>query len=149
MSIALQVALFLASLAIVALVVCIVPIAIQVGRSLRHLGVTTERLEATVETLLQDSRELVRNVGDLSDRTKRNMEEMEKVVRIAQLWTERVDQFVRQIGSIVEPPMLSLFRNSKVLRMGVAVFLQTLLNPHRPERPKDQHNPTREEQNHV
>jgi len=149
MSIALQIALFLASLAIVVLVVCIVPIAFQVGHSLKHLALTTERLEASAQSLLQDSRGLVQSISDLSERTNRYMEEVGKVSRVVQLWTERVDQFVRQVGSLVEPPILSLVCNSTVLRVGVAAFLRTLLHPHRQEKSKDQHNPRKKGEDDV
>ncbi len=149
MSIALQIALLLASLAIVVLVVCIVPIAFQVGHSMKHLALTTERLEASAQALLQDSRGLVQSISELSERTNQYMEEVGKVSRVVQIWTERVDQFVRQVGSLVEPPILSLLFNSKMLRVGATVFLRTLLQPHKPEQLKNQHNPIREERDHV
>jgi len=145
MSIALQIALFLASLAIVVLVVCIVPIAFQVGHSMKHLARTTERLEASTQALLHDSRELVRNITDLSDRTSRYMEEAGKVSHIVHLWAERADQFSKVVGSLVEPSILSLLFDSKALRVGATVFLKTLLRPHKQEQSEKRHNPIGEE----
>jgi uncharacterized protein YoxC len=149
MSLALQIALFLASLAIVALAVCVVPIAIQVGRSLQHLALATERLEASAQMLAEESRELVRSVSCISDRTNRYMEEMGKAIRVVEIWTERADQFVRQVGEAVEPPILSLVRGTNGLRAGASAFLRTLFHRQQQERPKDAYNSTGEERNHV
>lgn len=145
----LQIVLILASVSIVALVIAVVPVAIQAGRTLRHLALATERLETTAQTLLQDSRELVRNVSDLSQRTDRYMEEAGRLASIAQVWTERVDHFVRHVGSMVESPVLSLVRKTSLLRVGAYAFVRSLLESRGDAGSKVQHSPVREERYHV
>lgn len=146
---ALEIALILASVSIVALVIAAIPLAIQAGRTLLHLAATTERLETTAQMLLQDSRELVQNFRDLSQRTNRCLEEAGKVVSIAQHWTERVDQIVKQVGSMVEPPVVSMVRKTSLLSVGAHAFVHALLEPRGDAGSKVQHSPIKEEKYHV
>jgi uncharacterized protein YoxC len=142
MSAALQVILFLASLAFIVLVGCIIFIAFQVLRQLQHLVLTVEQLKANMQVLLEDSRELVRNVNELAKRANQQMDDMGKVVRTVQQWTERGDRLVNEVGSAIEPPVFSLVQNLNLLRAAVTTFLKVLLHPH-------QYKQTKKEKEHV
>jgi uncharacterized protein YoxC len=124
----LQVALFLASVAIIVLVACLVPIAFQARRHLEHLALTAEQLKAKLEVLVQDSRELVRNVDTLSKRVNQQMDEVDHVVRTARQWTDRADRLVNEVSSAIEPSVFSFIQNLNLLRRGATTIVQTLLH---------------------
>ena len=121
---ALQAALFCASLAIIVLAAGIIILALQARRRLERLLQATERVQADVQMLVQDSRELVRNVNALTQRANERMDEVGTVMRTLQQWTERADRLVQEVGSVVEPPVVALVRNVNLIRTGVATFLQ-------------------------
>jgi uncharacterized protein YoxC len=142
MSTALQVALFVASVAFTVLVICLIPIAFRARRQLEQLVVTAEELKGKLQVLVEDSRELVRNVNELSKRANQQLDEVNHVVQTARGWTDRADRLVNEIGSAVEPPVHSLLRNMNILRTGVTTFLQFLSH-------RNQHHQTTKESDHV
>jgi len=146
MSAVLEVALISASAAIVVLVACLVPVLFLARRQLKQLALTAENMKITLESLIIDSRELVRNVRLLSERANLQLENVGHVVQTVHQWTERADRLVNELGSVVEPPVVSLVRNVNLLRMGVTTFLQCLL--HRDQEDQTDQ-PTRKEINHV
>jgi uncharacterized protein YoxC len=143
MSIALQAALILASLALSALVACMVPIAFQVRRRLDRMALTAERLEANVTLLVHDSREMARSVNELAHRASQPVDDATRVVRLVQQWTERADRLVSEVGSAIEPPVLSLVRSASLLGAGTATFLRALFHPNH------NGNPANKEDDHV
>ena len=146
LSVALQIALFFASLSVIVLVACIIPIAFRTRRNSEQLLRTIEDLKSNTQLLAQDSRELVRNLNDLCRRANQQMDELGQIVRTAQQWTQRANRLVEEVGAAVEPPVFSLVRNLNVFRTGVTTFLRTLfhLNYH-----NQIHNQTKEGRNHV
>jgi uncharacterized protein YoxC len=142
MSAALQVALFVASLAFIVLVVCLIPIVFQARRKLEQLLAATEELKEKARALVEDSHEMVRNVTDLSKRANEELDEVGRVVQTVHQWTERADRLVNEVGSVIEPPVHSALRNMNLFRTGVTTFLQVLLH-------RNQHNQTKREQDHV
>ncbi len=142
MSAALQVALFVASVAFIVLVVCLIPIAFQMRRKLNQLVIAAEELKEKAQALVEDSHEMVKNVAELSKRANEELDEVSRVVQTVRRWTERVDRLVNEIGSAIEPPVHSMIRNVGLFRTGVATFLQVLLH-------RNQHNQTTREQDHV
>ena len=142
MSAALQVALFVASVAFIVLVACLIPIAFQMRRKLEQLVIAAEELKGKAQALVEDSHEMVRNVTELSKRANEELDEVSRVVQTARQWTERVDRLVNEVGSAIEPPVHSMVRNMNLFRTGVTTFLQVLLH-------RNQHNQTKREQDHV
>lgn len=142
MSTALQVAVFVASLAFIVLAVCIIPVAFHLRRKLEQLVNTAGELKEKLQVLVEDSHEMVRNVTELSKRANQQLDEVSRVVHTARQWTERADQLVNEIGSAIEPPVHSLVRNMNLVRTGIATFLQVLSH-------RNQHNQTRKESDHV
>ena len=146
MSAALQVALFLASIAFIVLVICLIPTAFQARRQLEHLVHTVGQMKVELGVLVADSRELVRNANDLSKRANQQMDDVNQVVRTVHRWTERADRLVNEVGSAVEPPVFAAVRNMNLFRTGVTGFLQALLHRnHHHQTP----NQTTEEKHHV
>jgi uncharacterized protein YoxC len=131
MSIALQVALFLASLAIIVLVACLVPMAFLMRSHLSTLVRMAEQSKTDMQALVHDSHELIRNVTELSQRASRQLDEVDQVVGTVHEWTKRADHIVNEVGSVVEPPVFTIVRNMNLLRTGVAGFLHTLFDSSR------------------
>jgi uncharacterized protein YoxC len=142
MLIALQVALFLASITFIILALCLIPIAFHLRRKLEQLVITTADLKEKLHILVQDSHEMVRNVTQLSKRANEQLDEVGVVVQTVQEWTDRADKIVKEVGSVVEPPVHSLVRNANLLRTGIATFLQFLSH-------RNQQNKTTKESDHV
>jgi ABC-type transporter Mla subunit MlaD len=139
MSVELQVALFLASAGIVALVVCLVPILLQVRRQLELLVRTAEQLKANLDLLVHDTRDLVHNVNELTRQANEQMEDVAHVVGHVRQWSDRADRLINEVGLAIEPPVFSFVRNLNLFRTGLSVFLETLLCSRK-------HNPTEEEE---
>jgi uncharacterized protein YoxC len=123
MSAALQIALFVASLAFIVLVVCLIPIVFQARRKLEQLLAATEELKEQAQALVEDSHEMVRNVTELSKRANAELDEVSRVVQTVRQWTQRADRLVNEVGSAIEPPVHSLVRNMNLFRTGIAAFL--------------------------
>lgn len=141
MSLALQIALFLAALAVIALVACLIPLVFEARRRLDRLAVLAEQSRSDLEVLVRDSREAIRNVQELTQRANEQITDVSQIVRTVQAWAARADQWVNEIATTIEPPLFSLARNLTLLRVGAAAFFQTLFqrtqdNP-QPRREKD------------
>jgi uncharacterized protein YoxC len=147
MSIALQVALFLASVAIICLAVCIIAFGLEARRQLKELALAAQETKADVEILVQHSHELIRDVTDISKRVSQQLDEVEMVVRTVRQWTERVDRLVDEVGSAIEPPVFSAVRNLNAFRKGAAAFLQTLFHFNQHNQTNEQH--INREERHV
>lgn len=146
MSAALQIALFVASVAFVALVACLIPIAFQARRQLEQLVSTAGQLKADVDVLVQEGRELVRSANTLVTRASEQLHDVENVVRTVRQWKDRADRLVNQVGAAIEPPVFSLARNMNLFRLGVTTLLQILsCRNHRSEIRSETPSQTKEE----
>ena len=142
MTAAVQAALFVASLAFIALVGCLIPILFQAQRKLEQLVITHGELKEKLQVLVEDSHKMVRNVTELSQRVTEELDEVSRMVQTARRWTERVDRLVNEVGSAIEPPVHSAVRSMNLFRTGVTTFLQVLLH-------RNHHNQTKKEQDYV
>src|SRR5262245_33926956 len=124
MSIVLQVALFLASLAIIVLVACVVPLAFQTRRNSEQMLRSLNEFRTDAHYIKQQTEELIRNLNELSRRANQQMDDVTHIVRTTREWTDRADRIVEE----VEPSVFALARNLNVLRAGVGQFLQVFLH---------------------
>lgn len=124
MSTALQVALFSALMAFIALVACLIPIAFQMRRHLKHLVRSADHLQAKIEVVLRDSHELAENLNDLSLLANEQMADMGRVVHTLQHWTEQGNRFVNGINGGGDPPIFSIVQNLNGVCRGVTGFLK-------------------------
>ncbi len=138
---ALQVALFLASIAIVVFVAFCIPSMLQLRKHTARMTQTLAELKAEISLLVQDSRKMLHSVNELSTRVNRQCDGIEQVIDTISGWTERVDYVVEEIGSVLEPPLLTAARNARIFRKGVAKFFETFLNRnhHQPQKAEEQH----------
>ena len=114
MSNLLQIALFLASVAVVTFVAFCIPAILQLRKHTARLARTLEELKAEVSPLVQDGRKLLHNVNELSTRVHRQCDEVEDVIQTVRGWTgQRADRVVEEVGSVLEPPILTAARNSR------------------------------------
>jgi uncharacterized protein YoxC len=141
MSNPLQIALFLASVAVVIFVAFCIPAMLQLRKHAARMAQTMEELKAEVSLLVQDSRKLLRSVNELSTRANQQCDDIEQVIQTVRNWTGRVDRVVEEVGAILEPPLLTAARNAQIFRKGIAKFFETFLNRnhHQPQKTEDQH----------
>ena len=131
----LQAALFLASVAVIVLVACLIPFAFQARWQLQKLVLTAEQLKANLDGLVHDSGELVRNLDSLATRAGQQLDEVNQVVRTVHQWIQRADRLVNGVGAVIEPPVFSLSRKLSLFSVGASAFIRTLLR-------RNHHNPT-------
>ena len=128
MSLALQVALFLASLAVIALAACVIYICLQARAQIKQLNCAAEQMKADLQVLVQDSHELISKVTEVTGRVSQQVDEAETVMRTVRQWTDRADRIVEEVGSAIEPPLFSAVRNLNFFRKGAVAFLQALFH---------------------
>ena len=129
MSIYLEISLFLASVSVIVLVICLVPVLWQIKRQLERLAEHSEQLKNKLDVLVSDSDEMVRNVNELVSRTKLQMDTAGEVVDTVRQWTDRADRLIEQAASVVEPPVFALAKKAELFRRFASTFLQVLFRP--------------------
>jgi uncharacterized protein YoxC len=128
MSTVLQVALFLASVAIVVFVAFCIPAILQLRQHAARMTQMLAELKAEVSLLVQDSRKVLYSVNELALRAHEQCDDVEQVLQTVRGWAERVDHVVDEVGSAVEPPVLAAARNVQIFYKGIAKFFETFLN---------------------
>ena len=128
MAMPLQIALFLASVAVVIFVAYCIPAMLQLRKHAARMTQTLAELKAEVSLLVQDSRKMLHNVNELSTRADQQCDDVEQVIQTVRGWTERVDRVVEEVGTVLEPPLLTVVRNAQIFRKGVAKFFEMFLN---------------------
>src|SRR5689334_6009865 len=98
MSMALQVALFMASLSVVVFVAFLSPVFVGLRKQAEHAVRELDELNSDVKLLVQDSRTMVQNVNSLTSRAHQQGDEVDKLVRTVRSWPERADRIVSEVG---------------------------------------------------
>jgi uncharacterized protein YoxC len=126
MSTALEVVLILATLAFIALMVVLIQLIVQARKKMDSLTISVEETRTNLDAVLKDTRELIQNVNTLSGRVNLQMDEVDRVLHTARLWTDRADRLVDQVGDVVEPPLQFAVGASNILKAGVGAFFKNL-----------------------
>ena len=124
----LQIALFVAAVAIVVFVVFCIPVAIRLCQHADRMAQTLAELKVEMSLLMQDSRNVLANLNELSRRAHAQCDDVEQVIQTVRGWTERVDYVVEEVGAVLEPPILTVVRNAQIIRKGITKLFQMFLN---------------------
>jgi uncharacterized protein YoxC len=116
MSSALQIALFLACIAVVLFVLLLIPLSILLYRRASSVARQLEELNTNLKELVQDSRTMVQNISLLSTHANEQLDELDKVIGLVRGWSERANHVAEEIGDAIEVPVLKIARNFKMLR---------------------------------
>jgi uncharacterized protein YoxC len=118
-----------------------IPAMLQLRQQAARMAQTLAELKAELSLLVQDSREVLHNVNELSTRAHQQCNDVERVIETVRGWTERVDRVVEEVGTVLEPPILTAARNAQIFRKGIAKFLKAFLNRnhHQPQKSEEQH----------
>ena len=127
MALALQIAFFLAAIAIVIFVAFCIPAIIQMRKHATQMAQTMAELKVEVSAMVQDSRKVLHNVNVLALRAHEQCDDGEDVLQTVRGWTDRMDRVVDEVGAAIEPPVLAAARNAQVVYKGIAKFFQTFL----------------------
>ena len=141
MSSALQVALFLASIAVTIFVAFLVPVFIGLCKYARRATRELEELKSEVKLLVQDSRNTLQNVNDLTSRARRQLEEVDKMVRSAREWSERASHIVDKVGDVVEAPIFTMARVISIAHTALSHILGVLTKKEHPVTLKEAESP--------
>jgi uncharacterized protein YoxC len=115
MSPALQVALFLACMAVFCLVSILIPLSILFYLQVKRIARQVDEVKSDLEAMIQDSRTMVQNISRLSAHANQQLDEVDKIVGTVRKWSEHADFLVEEIGSAVELPALKALRIVKTL----------------------------------
>src|SRR5271154_6798958 len=115
MSPALQVALFLACMAVVCLVSVLIPLSILLYLQVKRIARQMDEAKSNMEEMIKDSRTMVQNISHLSTHANQQLDELDKIVGVSRKWSEQADYFVGEVGSAVELPVLKVLRTVKML----------------------------------
>ena len=114
----LQIALFLAAVAVVIFVAYCIPAMLQLRNHAARMTQTLAELKAEVSLLVQDSRKMLHNVNELSTRAHQQCDDIEQVIHTVCNWAERAGRVVEEVGAVLEPPILTAARTAQVFRKG-------------------------------
>ena len=101
---ALEGAVILASIAVVVLVACIVPMAFHLRRRLEHLALSADRLTTSMESLVRDGHEMARMVNEFAHRANGQLDEASHLTRTVRKWTDRADRLAEGVGLAGDHP---------------------------------------------
>src|SRR5579871_6317540 len=140
MSTALQVALFLASIAIVVFVSALIPVFVALRRHIAQATHQLEELKSDVKLLVRDSHVLVQNVNGLATRAHQQLDEVDKLVRTVGGWSDRADRIVQEVGNAVETPIFMATRIVGIIR-NLGGLLETFAKKTHPAEAKNVETP--------
>ena len=133
---ALQAALYVGSIAFIALVAVLIAMLLQFRRQIERVVQAVEDVKAQVKPLAQETRVVVENLRDLSARVDRQWVEVERIIETARSWWQRADYLVEGISSVMAPPIVAARRNVHILRIGLEAFVRAFTNRTQPHRQK-------------
>jgi len=126
---ALQVALYAASVAIIVLTTVLIVVLLQFRKQVERVVRNVEQLKSELNPLVQETRAVMEKLRDLSGRVHEQWMEVERVMESARTWSQRANHLIGGIGSIVLPSVLAASLNVQLLRRGLKTFLWALLTP--------------------
>ena len=112
MAIALQIALFLASVSVVVLVAVLIPALLGLRKHLADAARKLGELKTDAKLLVQDSRTMVQNVNKLTAQAQQQIDEVDQSLRVLRGWLDRADRLVHQAGDLIEGP---IFTSTRIL----------------------------------
>ena len=124
--------MFAACVAVVLLTAFLIPLSIMLYRSARNATRQIEDVKADLKQLIKDSRDLVQNIDQLSSRANRQLDEVDKILRLAREWSERANHVAEEVSSAVEAPIMKVAQGFKMLRESWKLIIGTLIKRNRP-----------------
>jgi uncharacterized protein YoxC len=126
---ALQVALYAASVAIIVLTTILIVVLLQIRKQVERVVRTVEDLKSELDPLVLETRAVMEKLRDLSERVHERWMEVERAMESARTWSHRVNRLVEGIGSMVLPSVLVASLNIQLLRKGLGAFVRALFTP--------------------
>src|ERR1700687_300064 len=112
MGMALQIALFLASVSVVVLVAVLIPALLGLRKQFANVASVLAELKKDVKLLVQDSRTMVQNVNKLTTQAQQQIDGVDQSLRVLRGWLDRADELVHQAGDLIEGP---IFTGARIL----------------------------------
>ena len=126
---ALQVALYAGSIAIIVLTTILIVVLLQIRKQVERVVRTVEDLKSELDPLVQETRAVMERLRDLSGRVQEQWMEVERVMESARAWSHRVNRLLEGIGFLVLPTVLVASLNVQLLRKGLGTFVRALFTP--------------------
>jgi hypothetical protein len=124
---ALELFLYVSATVIALAMLVLVGVLLHLRAHLGRIVKVVEELEAELLPLAQETRVLVRQMGDISGRVQQQWTHAEQIVGTARSWVGRADRLAELIGSTVEPPLMAASDGVRRLARGLETFVQALL----------------------
>ena len=123
MGMALQIALFLASVSVVVLVAVLIAALLGLRKQFANAVRELAGLKTDVKLLVQDSRTMVQDVNKLTTQAQQQIDEVDQSLQVLRGWLGRADRLVHQAGDLIEGP---IFTGARILN-GLGTLLQPWL----------------------
>jgi uncharacterized protein YoxC len=134
MSTAFQIALFPASVAVVAFVVFLIPVFSELCKHVAHAANQLDELKSDVKPLVPNSRTVAQNVDKLTSRAHQQLDAVDKMIRIVRAWSEPAGRIVEEVDDVVEAPILKVTRIIGIVHKGLRTLLDVVAKRiHQPE----------------
>ena len=123
MELALQLAFFLAAIAVIIAIAVLVPAFLGLRKQFARAACELAELKTDVKLLVQDSRTMVQNVNKLTTQAQQQIDDVDQSLRVLRGWLDRADRLVHQAGDLIEGP---IFTGARILN-GLGTLLQSWL----------------------
>jgi hypothetical protein len=90
--------------------------------------IATEGMKLELDPLVVEVRDLVGRVHTVGTQAHEQLQELHNVVRTVTNWAERADHLVNEVGSAIEPPVLTATRTVNIVCAGMNGFVRVLMN---------------------
>lgn len=116
MSNTVQSALLVACVAVTLLVAWLIPLSLLLFFQVRRAARQMAEVQADLQGLIHDARQLLQNVFLLSQRANQHLEEVDKVLDVVRSWSERTSHPLEEIAHAVQVPLTKLSTGLRRLR---------------------------------
>jgi len=133
---ALQVALYTASAAIIVLAAVLVPVLLRFRKQLDRVATAVEGFEAEFIPLARETRAVVDQWRGLSELARRQLLAVDDLVGTVRGWTSKTGRVADAAGGLLLAPVLAFNRTTRVVQTGLTAFLHALWTGRRPPQQK-------------
>ncbi len=122
MSTFLEISLILASLAIVVFVGMCIPFILFAKKKMEHFADANDQLQTNINQLIGESREMIRQISQFTERADTELKEVSQVVHTVQEWADKANGVVDEVKGFVEPVVQNFTRFRAILSAVSQIF---------------------------
>jgi len=126
--VALQIALYAASIGIVVFVVGLLVGVLYIKKQIDRVIESVENLKSTIEPLMQETRVAVEQIRSLTERIHEGWLAMENALSTVRGWGREANRMIERSANVVATPVRAASEKARVLMKGMQTFFQVLMS---------------------